>query len=137
MLRLMALIPRTAQSVMATSEALRLSNAETDRLTAWAADNVPDVTRFNGRSLRHALYWHGKQVITDHALLSGADVRDLLAAIRLWKRPEFPVGGEDALAAGLQGKAVGDALRALEEWWMGEDFLPDREALLVRLQARA
>ena len=47
------------------------------------------------------------------------------------------VGGEDALAAGLQGKAVGDALRALEEWWMGEDFLPDREALLARLQARA
>lgn len=133
MLRLMALIPRTAQAVMETDDALRLSNAEKNRLTAWAADNVPDVTRFNGRSLRHALYWHGKQVIADHALLSGADVRDLLAAVRLWQRPAFPVGGDDALAAGLQGKAVGEALRALEEWWMGEDFQPDRDALLERL----
>lgn len=137
MLRLMALIPCTAQAVMATSEALRLSNAEADRLTAWAADNVPDVTRFTGRSLRHALYWHGKQVIADHALLSGADVRDHLAAIRLWQRPDFPVGGEDALAAGLEGKAVGEALRALEEWWMGEDFQPDREALLDRLAKKS
>ena len=137
MLRLMALIPRTAQAVMATSDALRLSNAEADRLTGWAADNVPDVTGFNGRTLRHALYWHGKQVIIDHALLSGADVRDLLAAIRLWQRPEFPVGGEDALAAGLEGKAVGEALRALEEWWMGEDFQPDRDALLQRLAKKS
>ncbi len=137
MLRLMALIPRTAQAVMATSDALRLSNAEADRLTGWAADNVPDVTKFNGRTLRHALYWHGKQVITDHALLSGADVRDLLAAIRLWQRPDFPVGGEDALAAGLEGKAVGEALRALEEWWMGEDFQPDRDALLQRLAKKS
>jgi poly(A) polymerase len=135
MLRLMALIPRTADSVMATSEALRLSNAETDRLKAWAADNVPDVTSFNGRSLRHALYWHGKQVIADHALLSGADVRDLLAAIRLWKRPEFPLNGEDALAAGLKGKAIGDTLRRLEEQWMDEDFQPGRDELLARLKS--
>ena len=76
-------------------------------------------------------------MIADHALLSGADVRDHLAAIRLWQRPDFPVGGEDALAAGLEGKAVGEALRALEEWWMGEDFQPDRDALLQRLAKKS
>ncbi|WP_084418070.1 CCA tRNA nucleotidyltransferase [Henriciella litoralis] len=134
-LRLMSLLPRTAQAVIDTSKALRLSNADTARLVAWAADNLTDVTKFNGRALRYALYFHGKQAVVDRALLSGADVRDLLAATRAWKRPEFPIGGDDALAAGLEGKAIGEALRALELWWMEEDFLPERDALLARLKA--
>lgn len=135
-LRLMALMPRTAEAVQKVSQGLRLSNADTGRITAWAADNLPDVTGFNGRELRHALYFHGKQAVVDRALLSGSDVRDLLWAARSWKRPEFPVGGDDALAAGLKGPEIGQALRSLEEWWMGEDFLPDRETLLARLKGR-
>ncbi len=133
MLRLMALMPRTAEAVQRVSADLRLSNAEAARITSWAADNLPDVTGFNGRQLRHALYWHGPQAIIDRAMLSGHDVRDLLWAVRSWKRPQFPVGGDDALAAGLTGPDIGKALRALEEWWMDEDFMPDREALLKRL----
>ena len=135
MLRLMGLIHRSAASVMAVSKRLRLSNAESDRLTKWAADNLPDVTTLNGRELRFSLYWHGKQAVVDRALLSGRDVRDLLHAVLAWKRPEFPVGGEDAMAAGLEGPEIGKALRALEEWWMAEDFHPDRDQLLARLNA--
>ena len=41
-------------------------------------------------------------------------MRDLLFAVRAWKRPEFPVGGDDALAAGLKGPEIGQALRKLE-----------------------
>ena len=89
----------------------------------------------NGRQLRQALYWHGKQAVVDRALTSGRDVRDLLFAVRAWKRPEFPVGGDDALAAGLKGPEIGQALRKLEEWWMAEDFQPDRDQLLERLKA--
>ncbi|WP_300376215.1 CCA tRNA nucleotidyltransferase [Henriciella sp.] len=135
MLRLMALIHRSANSVMAVSKRLRLSNAESDRLTRWAADNLSGVTGLNGRELRLALYWHGKQAVVDRAMLSGRNVRDLLYAVLAWKRPEFPVGGEDALAAGLEGPEIGKALRALEEWWMEQDFQPDREELLARLTA--
>lgn len=133
MLRLMALIHRSANSVLAVSKRLRLSNAEANRLTMWAADNLPDVSGMNGRQLRQALYWHGKQAVVDRALTSGRDVRDLLFAVRAWKRPEFPVGGDDALAAGLKGPEIGQALRKLEEWWMAEDFQPGRDALLARL----
>lgn len=135
MLRLMALIHRSANSVLAVSKRLRLSNAEANRLTMWAADNLPDVSGMNGRQLRQALYWHGKQAVVDRALTSGRDVRDLLFAVRAWKRPEFPVGGDDALAAGLKGPEIGQALRKLEEWWMAEDFQPDRDQLLERLKA--
>lgn len=137
MLRLMALIDRSAPSVMAVSKRLKLSNAEADRLTMWAADNLPAVQGMTGAELRRALYWHGKQAVVDRALTSGENVRDHLYAIRAWKRPEFPVGGEDALAAGLQGPEIGKALRALEEWWMGEDFQPDREELLTRLAKKS
>jgi len=133
MLRLMALIHRSANSVLAVSKRLRLSNAEANRLTMWAADNLPDVSGMNGRQLRQALYWHGKQAVVDRALTSGRNVRDLLFAVRAWKRPEFPVGGDDALAAGLKGPEIGQALRKLEEWWMAEDFQPGRDALLARL----
>ncbi|RIJ14672.1 CCA tRNA nucleotidyltransferase [Henriciella mobilis] len=133
MLRLMALIHRSANSVLAVSKRLRLSNAEANRLTMWAADNLPDVSGMNGRQLRQALYWHGKQAVVDRALTSGRDVRDLLFAVRAWKRPEFPVGGDDALAAGLKGPEIGQALRKLEEWWMAEDFQPGRDQLLERL----
>ena len=133
-LRLMGLIHRSASSVMAVSKRLRLSNAESNRLTMWAADNLPDVSQLGARELRKALYWHGKQAVVDRALTSGRDVRDLLFAIRAWKRPEFPVGGEDALAAGLKGPQIGQKLRELEEWWMEEDFQPEREDLLARLK---
>ncbi|MCZ4298559.1 CCA tRNA nucleotidyltransferase [Henriciella marina] len=134
MLRLMALIDRSAPSVMAVSKRLRLSNAEADRLTMWAADNLPKIPGMTGVELRRTLYWHGKQAVVDRALTSGENVRDHLYAIRAWKRPEFPVGGEDALAAGLKGPQIGEALRALEEWWMGQDFQPEREELLARLE---
>ena len=137
MLRLMALIDRSAPSVMAVSKRLKLSNAEADRLTMWAADNLPAVQGMTGAELRRALYWHGKQAVVDRALTSGENVRDHLYAIRAWQRPEFPIGGEDALAAGLEGPAIGKALRALEEWWMGEDFQPDRDELLARLAKKS
>ena len=137
MLRLMALIDRSAPSVMAVSKRLRLSNAEADRLTMWAADNLPAIPGMTGAELRRTLYWHGKQAVVDRALTSGDNVRDHLFAIRAWKRPEFPVGGDDALAAGLEGPQIGKVLRALEEWWMEQDFQPEREELLARMAKKS
>ena len=87
-------------------------------------------------------YWWGAmptraKAVLDRALTSGDNVRDHLFAIRAWKRPEFPVGGDDALAAGLEGPQIGKVLRALEEWWMEQDFQPEREELLSRMAKRS
>lgn len=130
MLRLMALLPRTAIAVQQTQGSLRLSNDETARLTMWAADNLPDPVGMKARELRATLYWHGKQAVVDRAMLAGADVRDLLAAIRAWRRPDFPIGGDDALAAGLNGPEVGQALSRVARIWVDGDFELEREALL-------
>ena len=133
MLRLMALLPRTAPAVQSSQTALRLSKAEAGRLTMWAADNLPDPVGMKARALRATLYWHGKQAVVDRAMLAGADVRDLLAAIRAWRRPDFPIGGEDAVALGLSGPEVGQALSRVARIWVDGDFELEREALLKLL----
>ena len=133
-LRLQALLPRSAPAVQQTQAALRLSNEEASRLTTWAADNLPEPVGMNGRELRATLYWHGKQAVVDRAMLAGADIRDLLAAVRAWNPPDFPIGGEDALAIGLKGKAIGAALSRVARVWVDSDFDLDREALLELLE---
>ena len=134
MLRLQALLPRSAPAVQQTQGALRLSNEEASRLTTWAADNLPEPVGMNGRELRATLYWHGKQAVVDRAMLAGADIRDLLAAVRAWHPPDFPIGGDDALAIGLKGKAIGAALSRVARIWADSDFDLDREALLKLLE---
>ena len=81
------------------------------------------------------LAWQTSRV--DRAMLAGADVRDLLAAVRVWRRPDFPIGGDDALAAGLQGQEIGQALSRVAKAWVESDFDLDREALLELLRARS
>ena len=133
MLRLMALLPRSALAVQQTSQALRLSNDETARLTMWAADNLPDPVGMKSKELRATLYWHGKQAVVDRAMLAGADVRDLLAAVRMWRRPDFPINGDDALAAGLKGRDIGEALSRVAKIWVESDFYLERDELLPLL----
>lgn len=135
LLRLMALLPRSALAVQQTHEALRLSNDDAARLTMWAADNLPEPVGMKSKELRATLYWHGKQAVVDRAMLAGADVRDLLAAVRAWRRPDFPIGGDDALAAGLKGQEIGQALSRVAKVWVESDFDLDREALLELLRA--
>lgn len=130
MLRLMALLPRTAVAVQQTQATLRLSNQEAERLTMWAADNLPDPVGMKSQELRATLYWHGKQAVVDRAMLAGADVRDLLAAVRAWRRPDFPITGDDALALGLQGREIGEALSRVAKVWVESDFYLERPALL-------
>lgn len=134
MLRLMALLPRSALAVQETQSALRLSNDEAARLTMWAADNLPNPVGMKSQELRATLYWHGKQAVVDRAMLEGADIRDLLAAIRAWRRPDFPIGGDDALAVGLKGEEIGKALSRVAKAWVESDFYLERDALLAMLK---
>lgn len=129
-LRLMALLPRSALAVQQTQQSLRLSNQDSDRLTKWAADNLPNPVGMTSRDLRAALFWHGKQAVVDRALLAGADVRDLLAAVHAWRSPDFPITGDDALAIGLEGREIGLALSRVAQAWADSDFELDRAALL-------
>ncbi|MEO0983873.1 MAG: CCA tRNA nucleotidyltransferase [Pseudomonadota bacterium] len=142
--RLMALIPRDGEAAKATARALRLSNAEADRLTDWAADETRFVSWMSARDMRRAAYRLGKTRFADRAMLEwasggeGSDVqwRALLALGESWTPPVFPLGGADVAKAGVApGPLTGRVLREVEDWWVDADFTDDRLSLIERLKA--
>nr|WP_321439868.1 CCA tRNA nucleotidyltransferase [uncultured Hyphomonas sp.] len=138
MQRLMALLPRRLREVREAGRILRLSNAERDRLAAWADPALAHVGTLSPADLAEAFYRHGTGAVCDRALIeaasgAGESLKLVLASAARWSRPVFPVGGEDALAAGLSGPAVGKALAQAEEAWIASGFTLPREVLVARL----
>jgi poly(A) polymerase len=146
LLRLAAILPDDPAQGVGVAARLRLSNAQRDRLAAALApvpELAPDLAPQAARAL---LYRIGARAFRDRAKLnwagatSGKDVgaagwRALLAVGEAWTSPVLPVNGSDAVAAGAtRGPKVGEALRALEAWWIEGDFTADRTAALARLK---
>ncbi len=160
-LRLGALLAPGNEEARRVAERLRLSNAETAELEMLGepetvlGEAAAVLTR--GRDdavVRHALaialYRAGparfrtalaialaRLVTADPASRPRAEtgLRVALEAAEAWQGPRFPLAGADVLALGYaSGPDVGSLLRAVEEWWIDEDFAPDREACLARLR---
>jgi poly(A) polymerase len=121
----------------------KLSNAEAARIQALleAPELIPDLTPIEQRRLLHHL---GTNTWRDAVALSFARSK-ASSADRKWRAlaklpekftpPSFPVNGADLIKAGLApGPALGEKLRALEDWWIASDFKPTRDDLLVRLE---
>ncbi|MEZ5946500.1 MAG: CCA tRNA nucleotidyltransferase [Hyphomonas sp.] len=140
MQRLMALLPRRLTDVEAASRALRLSNAERDRLADWASPALGHVVPLGPEARRETLYRFGAAAVKDRALVDAAqgapldDVAAVLKAAEAWQRPVLPVDGNDALKAGFSGPEVGAALASVEADWIASDFTLTRDALLSRLK---
>jgi poly(A) polymerase len=147
MLRLMALLPRDPGLVSALARRLKLSNAERDRLDAWAKDDTEIVSYLSMRQVRRALYRLGALTFTDRVRTEWATQyrprtvpqwRALLALAQSYERPVLPLTGEDVKGAGVApGPQVGQALRAVEDWWIDADFTDDRLSIIERLKAVA
>jgi len=137
MQRMMAILPREQAQVEAAIASLRLSNTEAGRFRAWAAPEIPEHIGASAAQLRRSLYLFGPQALIDRAILSGLDARDFVAACRAWRRPVFPLKGEDLVKQGLSpGPAVGELLRTLEDWWVEGDFAAEKAELLEELERR-
>ena len=88
---------------------------------------------------REAFYRFGPQAVLDRALIEAASggegaLAPLLQEKASWMRPVFPVGGADALAAGLKGPDIGKRLHTLEQAWIASGFRLSRDDLLSRLK---
>lgn len=138
------------------SERWRLSNVETKRLqnALTRPDGVAELTvETSVQDARRSLYLLGEERYRDHVLLAWASYRHVYgvsgpkpgaSGTATWDRllrlpqtapvPKFPLSGQDVLDAGLApGPQVGEVLRELEENWIAEGFVSDREALLLKL----
>ena len=136
--RFMALLPRNLETVSLIASKLRLSNRERERLETWAefaGDVMLDTTKAGAHAF---IYHHGLEAYRDAvALHPGSEPQHLRLAedyIADWDNPRFPLRGDDALELGLQGEAIGTALRSVELIWVNSGFSISRENLLKQLK---
>ncbi len=144
--RLAALLPDgNVQALAQVAGRLRLSNAEAARLEAALTEkNSWPTPLLSAAAYQAQLYRWGHEVFTDRLLLAFADTETAPATDRAWenlyqaarnfKAPTFPLTGKDALALGLQGPDIGKALRAVEDWWVSQEFVPNYAACLRELK---
>lgn len=140
LLRVMALIPRDTPYTHALADALRLSNRERDRLANWTDGALADLGQEEGTPLLAGLYRFGPQAVFDRAVIAALDhdelpTRHMLSTCDTWQSPDFPIGGEDALAAGFRGPEVGSALKRVEDAWLASGLTLSRSELLNLLRA--
>ena len=150
LLRLEAILPPDAARMKEFGKRLKLSNAEADRLVKWAlaARVKPSTTEamlarllYRGDpnaiedGLRLALASaRGRAADEDNALMEAGCYSRLLHYLEKWKRPVFPVNGDDLRGLGLkQGKNVGEMLAELESEWIDAGFMLNRDALMARV----
>ena len=146
--RLASLLPDEAVAET-PAERLRLSNAESERLAALLSPPAAINAELDGRALRREIYAHGAERgaerMVDWLILAwaaqpvdAARYRQLVAAAESWSPRPLPIKGADALALGLAaGPEIGNLLKAVESWWIEEDFAPTRAQCLERLRALA
>lgn len=149
MLRLMSIVPPTAERVDSICERLKLSKNEAKRLDEWAgfgevsadtseislakrmfsAGNQPGVDK-----LRLALAAARERgVESDLDLVAAGQYSQLLKYAEGWETPKFPIQGRDLVALGApQDERLGKALATLKDEWVSCGFKLDREALVAR-----
>ncbi|MDX6806372.1 CCA tRNA nucleotidyltransferase [Terrihabitans rhizophilus] len=145
-LRLGALAVFTQEDVDRLQERLRLSRAETERLSAMAGTHCGLDPAADAKKRRQILYQLRPAAFVDGVLLgwagSGAHAdaeawHDLLAFPQSWTPPQPPFRAEDFIRLGLpHGPRLGHALRLAERFWRDADFPDDAGSLQsIRQQA--
>ncbi|MEM8636660.1 MAG: CCA tRNA nucleotidyltransferase, partial [Pseudomonadota bacterium] len=143
--RLLAFLPKDMEAVTTTAARLKMSNAEKDRLVAWAIADTSFLENLGGTQLRAALYRLGPETLLDTITLSTAGAGGIDIAIALAglaeasgaEAPHFPLAGQDLIESGLKpGPLVGELLRELENVWIESEFRMTRHDLLALLEEK-
>ncbi len=142
-LRIMAMSARDEIATTRFCKRMKMSNKEKTRLMKWAGDQTELRHDMEENELKIAIYKAGKQVIMDRAIIraagaGGCAIRnkwlDIYKLARDWKKPEFPVTGNDLINAGFaSGKDLGNSLKALEALWVRSGFKAEKQALLTAI----
>ena len=148
--RLAATLETDAAGAAEVARRLKLSNREKERLVAIAAPELTIDAAMTGPMARRALRRLGADTFRDLTLTAWAETRsrqgrpssaetarwmNLLDAADRWVGISLPVRGRDCVALGVErGPAIGTLLEEIERWWEDNDFRPDRDACLERLQ---
>lgn len=122
LLRLAALLPPDAETGAAVASRLKLSNKARKRIGAAL---TPPPAAGSPQELAFRL---GVEGAVDRILLDPTRPAAEAQAVLDWTIPDFPIGGRDLMALGLEpGPAIARALGAVRERWIAAGF-PDRSA---------
>ena len=136
--------------VKAIAERLKFSNKERKHLLDMTAAGPVFSPDMSDHDIRRACFQVGASIAVDRALLAWAGevaleahlpldrtaawVR-LVETVRDWPGADFPLRGRDVMDLGINhGPRVGELLRLVRDWWLEEDFSPDRDACLSKLK---
>jgi poly(A) polymerase len=138
--RIAALAVMVEEDVVRLTTRLRLSNSEAAALMSMGAYRPLFERDMDERNARMQLYRLGEGAYRNRVLMAWARSGDSPSDKKWWKlytlperwtTPEFPLKGQDLLAAGRQkGPEIGEILQKLETHWIETDFTKTREDLL-------
>jgi poly(A) polymerase len=147
--RLAATLASDPSGHQALAGRLRLSKIQTGRLSTMTSSTVTINPETDEPMRRKTLYQLGAADVRDQLLLNWAEEMSiepsldpkrtiawlaLLGGADNWSQPIFLIKGDDALAFGMkQGPGVGEALSAVETWWLDGNFKANRGQCLERL----
>lgn len=126
----------------------KLSNADRAALKTLAAGLPDTVTAEDVASQKQAIRRMRAGAFANRVLIAWAEAlakhpeavsqtaqrfAPMIALAENWDIPTFPLTGQDVLQLGMKpGPEVGNLLSTLETWWEGQDYAPDKAALLSR-----
>ena len=143
MRRLSALVGKDMQAAKAVAERLKLSKANHTALLKLSDAGINIDLNQSLSDWRRMVYYSGRDFTLSALLLTAARrsmpmsrVAPVYQAVIQIRIPDFPVTGQDVIKRGIApGPMIGEALRAVEAWWVDQDFSPKRSACLAELDA--
>ncbi len=136
-LRLVALLPLSAEGLAEDARRLRLSNDKRYRMVESAVLLDADMSEQQARAMvwRDGLTAFGDRTYRAEAAgIAPQNMQALRQMAQDWAMPSMPVGGRDLAQAGFKpGPMTGKILKAFEQSWIAADFPADGHA--ARLQA--
>ena len=128
----------TTPSIAEIENRLKLSRAQRDRIAALYEDDR--VALLRAGHYDRALYGSIKESILDLAILDSTEddeieLYGLLTFLKTWEKPKFPLGGDALMEIGLKpGPIFGELLGHVEQWWIDNDFKPDKQECFAELK---
>ena len=124
------------------ADRLRLSRKDRKRLVDLTAHRGAISRTVSALDCRRLLYRLGTELFRDLVMIGwaadGEDWTTVWDIANDWQPVDFPVRGADVTAIGVPaGPAVGKLLGRVKKWWIDQDFVPDRDACLGRVEAEA
>ncbi len=128
-LKLASLAMLKREDAARLQDCLRLSNAETQRLSraAQASEKISRATEPDTHHIRICLMLFGRQATCDALMLAGFE--EACAQAQSLNEPKLPLNGADLLARGMSpGRAIGEMLNEIQKRWIQKGFPENPEA---------